>query len=352
MGLEPSNVFVIANQDVKESLELAEYYIKQRQIPFDHLIRIKTGKGETLIRNDYEKEIARPVRNYLRQKKQAPNMSCLVLMYGIPLRIIDSGGNSKQHKKRKNDPATDMISSVDSEMALVYEEAYPLSGWIKNPLFSGSEDHGLFIDRRNVFLVSRLDGPSPELVQRLINDSIDVEKTGLKGKAYFDARWPEAAKGKLTGYLQYDRLIHQAARKMNDSGLMPVILNSSEDVFQEKECPDAALYCGWYSLGKYVDAFGWVKGAVGYHVASSECTTLKKKGSQVWCKVMIEKGVSATLGPVGEPYVQAFPHPDVFFALLSGGMCLAESYMKSIPFLSWKMVLVGDPLYTPFKNLN
>ena len=83
-----------------------------------------------------------------------------------------------------------------------------------------------------------------------------------------------------------------------------------------------------------MDAFEWAKGAVAYHVASAECVTLKKKNSQAWCKVMLEKGVATTLGPVGEPYLQSFPRPDIFFGLLFDGHSLAESYMKSNPYLS------------------
>ncbi len=60
-------------------------------------------------------------------------------------------------------------------------------------------------------------------------------------------------------------------------------------------------------------------GAVGYHIASGECGTLRAGSSQAWCKRMLEDGVAATLGPVGEPYVQAFPPPEIFFALLLDG---------------------------------
>jgi uncharacterized protein (TIGR03790 family) len=113
----------------------------------------------------------------------------------------------------------------------------------------------------------------------------------------------------------------------------------------------AALYCGWYSLASYVDAFQWQPGAVGYHIASSECVTLKREKSRVWCKMMLEKGVAATLGPVSEPYVESFPLPEIFFGLLSEGtLTLAECYAASNPFLSWKMVLIGDPLYRPFMH--
>jgi len=78
---------------------------------------------------------------------------------------------------------------------------------------------------------------------------------------------------------------------------------------------------------------------------------LKNKGSQVWCKMMLEKGVAATLGPVAEPYIQAFPMPDLFFPfLVDGRLTLAECYALSNPYWSWQMVLIGDPLYRPFKN--
>jgi hypothetical protein len=66
--------------------------------------------------------------------------------------------------------------------------------------------------------------------------------------------------------------------------------------------------------------------------------------------MMLEKGAAAVIGPVNEPYVQAFPLPEVFFALLTEGkLTLAECYALSLPFLSWQMVLIGDPLYRPFK---
>ncbi|KHE91571.1 MAG: hypothetical protein SCABRO_02680 [Candidatus Scalindua brodae] len=122
-------------------------------------------------------------------------------------------------------------------------------------------------------------------------------------------------------------------------------------MFPEKSCPDAALYVGWYSLARYVDSFEWKKGAVGFHIASSEASTLEQQDSQVWCKRLIEEGVAATLGPVEEPYLSSFPLPDVFFPLLmEGKLTLLEVYFKSIPHISWRMILIGDPLYTPFKN--
>ena len=132
---------------------------------------------------------------------------------------------------------------------------------------------------------------------------------------------------------------------------MHAILEESSELFAPGQCKNAALYCGWYRLANYVDAFEWKPGAVGFHIASSECGTLRNADSQVWCKRMLEEGVAVTIGPVDEPYVQSFPLPAVFFKyLIDGNLSLAECYILSIPYLSWKQVIVGDPLYRPFKN--
>ena len=129
-----------------------------------------------------------------------------------------------------------------------------------------------------------------------------------------------------------------------------MIIDDRPELFEEGACLDAALYSGWYSLANYVDVFTWRQGAIGFHIASSECATLKRENSQVWCKRMLEEGVAATIGPVYEPYVQAFPMPDLFFTkLVEGYLTLGEVYLISLPFLSWQMVMIGDPLYLPFK---
>jgi uncharacterized protein (TIGR03790 family) len=104
-------------------------------------------------------------------------------------------------------------------------------------------------------------------------------------------------------------------------------LDTKPEVFPEGSCPDAALYCGWYSLKKYVDAFTWVPGAVGYHVASFELNTLRDPKYTGWATSMLRHGITATLGAVDEPILASFPPPDRFFTLLlTGRFSLVECY--------------------------
>lgn len=240
-------------------------------------------------------------------------------------------------------------ASFDSELALLRFPDYPLFRWLPNLLHYGFD---VIPNKPPTMMVARLSAPSADLVMKLIDASIAAEKTGLQGTIYLDARGMsyDAKKDQTGSYGQYDESVRDLAERLKAHAKMKVVLNNESTLFQAGECPDAALYCGWYSLGKYVDAFEWKPGAVGYHMASMEAQTLRNPKSEVWCNAMLRDGVAATLGPTYEPYLAAFPLPDDFFPLLlTGQYTLAEVYYRTLPFNSWVMVLVGDPLYNPFK---
>jgi uncharacterized protein (TIGR03790 family) len=200
-------------------------------------------------------------------------------------------------------------------------------------------------------MVARLDGPSVALVKRLVDTAVAVEKKGLRGKVYVDARGitfnPAADTGH--GYGGYDESLREMARLLRREAKLPVTLDDKPELFKVGSCPDCALYCGWYSLAKYVDCCKFVPGAVAYHIASSEAVSLRDPKCTLWCKCLLEKGVVATLGPVAEPYTIGFPKPAEFFGLLvTGKYTLVECYYKTLLLNSWMTVLVGDPLYNPF----
>jgi uncharacterized protein (TIGR03790 family) len=391
-ALQPHEILVIANKNAARSVGLAQYYMQKRNIPQANLVELWITDKEWCSRKNYEERAVYKIRKHLKEKDPNHQIRCLVTMYGVPLKVMPPTMTTDEKKqvedlRKKRTVLNDRIkalddlqkeqakrlrkelktaekriavltrhdhrASFDSELALVLRGDYSLSGWVLNPFFIGFKNKKLSRDK--ILIVSRLDGPSDKIVKRIIDDSIETERTGLGGSAYFDARWKRPVKDRdpkaKIDYGFYDRSIYAAAELVDKSKIMTVVVNDKPELFKPGECPDAALYCGWYSLAKYVDAFTWQKGAVGYHIASAECSTLKRKDSQVWCKKMLESGVAATLGPTSEPYLQAFPVPEIFFGLLlDGQLSLAECYALSKPFWSWQMVLIGDPLYRPFRS--
>lgn len=247
---------------------------------------------------------------------------------------------------------TQTNAALDSELTLLWWDDFPLYRWRLSPIAwrvrstpalrqaVPSSDWG-----RKVLMVSRLDGPTPAVVRRMIDDAIAAERSGLQGTFYIDARGIT----RDDGYRPYDQNLRDLAALMKARTSWPTVIDDRPALFGPGECPDTALYCGWYSLRRFVPAFSFAQGAVGYHIASSEAVNLRDRGEQGWCKRMLEEGIAATLGPVDEPYLHAFPLPRDFFGLLlSGRFTLAECYAYSNNFNSWMMILLGDPLYRPF----
>jgi len=233
---------------------------------------------------------------------------------------------------------------VDSELSMVLSDNYELYRWQPNKLKKG----GLFFSFRTL-MVCRLDGPGENIAFGLIDKAIAAERKGLNGVAYIDSGYSKT-KGAKSLYAEYDKSLRETARMIRQQTVMKVVAESTKELFAPGTCPRAAIYCGWYSLKKYVDAFDFIDGAIGYHISSLEAVNLRDPNSAQWCPAMLADGVTATLGAVAEPYLHSFPKPQVFFTELLDGRCLVEAYYRTKPFNSWQLLLIGDPLYTPFKK--
>ena len=244
-------------------------------------------------------------------------------------------------------------ASLDSELTLLWwdRDQYPVAGRFPNPLFYGN---GSISDpsssRLPVIIVSRLDAPSPQLAKNLVDQAIETEQRGLTGNAYIDSRGlqPDGT----VGYGYYDQGLRDLADLLRTHSIYPVVLEDTERRFSRRgDAPEVAIYAGWYKLRSYEDAFTFNPGAIGYHIASGEAVSIHDPTEAGWCKNALERGITVTLGPTGEPYVDAFPLPNEFFALLlTGRYALAEAYALTIRHISWRMVLFGDPLYNPWRG--
>ncbi len=267
------------------------------------------------------------------------------LIYTSASAIVGEPKETSKKSKVKKKPMERIRSaadaSVDSELALLWWPKYDLKGVSLNPLFWRMQTQLRGKKIPPTLMTARIDGPSSIDAMRIIKTSVAVEKTGLKGTFYIDAG------GKVPDYDKHLKLLYSLVRKNTQ---FPAVYDNKKAVFQKNTCPQAALYVGWYSLRRYVPAFMWSEGAVGWHIASFEATDLRKPDSRQWCVKMIQNGVTATIGAVAEPLLGAFPNPEEFFLLLmTGKFTLAECYWRTTPNASWRMTLIGDPLYNPFR---
>ncbi|MHC4455635.1 MAG: TIGR03790 family protein [Planctomycetota bacterium] len=386
-GLEPEEILVIANRDIAVSMEIARYYCAKRKVPVDNIVSLPLGSSlnDTISRADYEKKLVGPIQKKLAEPELAGRIRCLLTIYGVPIKVGRRGplkeqqkklqplrklleneknklehlkqqgsANSSEQEQRINrnitrlQSAIDLITgketnaSVDSELSMLQFGNYELYRWRPN----GLKNEGLYWDFFTL-MVCRLDGPSPQIVKGLIDKAISAEKMGLSGIAYIDSRGL-ANDNKRYSFGWFDQSLRDLAELLRSRSKMDVKEEQTAKLFEDGTCPRTAIYCGWYSLKKYVDAFDFVDGAIGYHISSLEAVDLRDGDSDQWCPAMLTDGVTATFGAVAEPYLHSFPEPKAFFREFLNGLCLVESYYRTKPFNSWQLVLIGDPLYKPF----
>src|SRR5690606_39087803 len=130
-------------------------------------------------------------------------------------------------------------------------------------------------------MVMRLDAAQPGHVYNAIVGSLKAEREGLSGPVVLDSRGlgnpATNAAGQPVGgnanagYADYDIHIRNLAAFLKEKTALTVVTDNKGPVFARDSVPEMALYCGWYSLRKYVPAFEFIRpGAVGFHVASFE----------------------------------------------------------------------------------
>ena len=243
----------------------------------------------------------------------------------------------------------DTASALDSELALLWWKQYTKYRWLPNPL---NWHYQLELRRRNAYtaltlMVTRLDGPSVQIVHDLIANSVKAEEQGISGQVALDAR---GRKG-MDEFGKYDQGIRDLAELLQSKTKLQVTLENTEALIPAHSMKDIGLYCGWYSLRNYAPPGSFVPGAVGYHIASFEMVSLRAPNEHGWVRGLLSDGVCGTIGSVAEPYLHSFPMPDEFFPLLlTGKLTLAEVYWRTTPLVSWMQDCIGDPLYTPYQR--
>jgi uncharacterized protein (TIGR03790 family) len=390
LALEPADVVVVANKTVAESGRVAAHYLAKRKVPAANLVLLDLPPGEDISRAEFDSRLAGPLRAALADRKDT--VKVILTVYGVPLRVGGQGSTPEEKaalatlapeldaarkavealEKEKADPKDvtaarqkrdsldrkrralshdESHAAVDSELMLLWRDTYPLDRWVANPLYFQSSERYRKASPPTL-MTSRLDGPTPEIAMRLVDDALAVEATGLTGRVVIDARgnrFDPKGSDSGHGYAGYDESMRETA-KLFEKTPLPVTLDDKEPVLPAGAAKGVALYCGWYSHGNFIDCCEYERGAIAWHLASSEATTLRRADSKVWCPNLLKKGVAATLGPVAEPYTIGFPKPAEFFGFLAAGDTLVEAYSRSVMFSSWMTVLVGDPLYAPFRR--
>jgi uncharacterized protein (TIGR03790 family) len=369
----PEAVVVVANRNAPGSLEVARAYQALRQIPDKNIVLLETSTGEGISRTEFQRTLRNPLLKALRERELISalegrtdafgrdtvtliqsRIAYLVLCHGIPARVSGSPGDDLDLRRELlKGPQAHLVAafssgrlakaraSVDGELALILRRDMPFNGFVPNPYFNRQQPG----PHADILKVTRLDGPSPEAVIRMLQNSIAGERDGLAGRAYVDedGRGGAYQDGNdwLSGAAEVFRALHfdlEHNRKGGEFG--------PADRF---DAP--VLYAGWYSRsinGPFtLPGFRFPPGAVAAHLHSASARPLRSADTG-WVGPFVERGVSATFGNVNEPYLRLTHHFDRFFAALADGWNFADAAYAALPGLSWQAVAIGDPLFRPF----
>jgi uncharacterized protein (TIGR03790 family) len=372
---EGASVVVLYNQNVPDSLAVAEHYAAKRGVPKEQLVGLDLPKGETVSRQVFTDQLENPLRKRFRdeswfefdfevipasrervgqviQSIKKATVRYLAICYGVPLRIQpdadfkEDGSDKLRIELRRNEAA------VDSELAVLPLDPKQrrIYGPLSNPVY-GATNAVSIRPEMGILMVSRLDGPTVEIAKGLVDLAMEAEEDGLWGRAYFDLRGITSGEYKLG-----DDWIARAAEFSRQVGLETYVDNEGSTFPATLPMSHIGLYAGWYDThvsGPFsLPDVDFMPGAVGYHLHSYSAQTIRSK-SQHWVGPLLDRGVTATMGCVYEPYLALTPNLELFFSRLFLGYGFAEAAYASQQAVSWQTTVVGDPLYRPFaKPLN
>jgi len=362
-AIPPESVVVLYNSNLPESRLLARHYAEARSLPRENIVGLPMPASEEISRQQYEKTIRDPLRRLFDKREwwkrgsagnariqpTSRKRSILVTVRGVPYKIARTPDTISPNQLNKRPFAANPKgddSSVDSELSLLGVEGYPIAGQVRNPYFRQDESI-LEFDDPSFLVVGRLDGPSFRICRRLVKDAVSAERKGLWGMAYLDL----ARKGK--GYELGDQWIENIA-SMNKQAGIPTVIDRHPDTFVTNyPMTEAALYFGWYTHHRngplHNEEFRFKPGAIAVHLHSYSAFELRNP-TRRWCGPLLASGATATVGNVYEPFLTLTHHFDILYQRLLQGYTIGEAAHMAMPALSWQAVLLGDPLYRPFRS--
>ena len=341
----PANVLLIVNSSSAESRQIAEYYIRARNIPPSNVCRIATSSAENIDRSKFEKEIVEPVKTCLKQRNLVEKILYFATTLGVPLRVPGTG-----------DQMLAEGASVDSELTLLYgilngKPNPPTKGPVTNPFF-GQRDAPFTHPRFPIYLVTRLAAYDVATVKAMIDRGLKAKNTG---KFVIDLAGGEDREG--NNWLRDAALFLPPDR---------VVIDETNTVLYNQK--QVIGYAAWGSNDMHRKQrwlnFEWLPGAIMTEFVSTNARTFTRppdnwniswwdqKGKVPWffgspqtmTADYLKEGATGASGHVDEPFLGLCPRPQFVLPAYFSGRNLAESYYLGIPGLSWMNIVAGDPL--------
>jgi uncharacterized protein (TIGR03790 family) len=365
----PNEVLLVYNADSAISAAIAKNYSAKRGVGKVVAIHCADSavsqRDETISLADYERQIAAPIRGYLKRHSE---INFIVLTKGVPIRIDGGTTGSRDERSTGNlHPSVDSyLASMDYPTML---DAVKISihgsgargfAWL-NRYWKADEPftHAKF----GGYLVTRLDGYTQADAEALVTRAIEAgsakNRSGgvlLDVQPVFKFKMGDVASQPLdvTGDIPDESNYGSwNADLVKAGGLLEARKIRVELDRGETFVGDRLDLLGYFSWGsndskyseKAYESLRFAPGAIGdTAVSTSARTFLPTSGGQSLITELIAHGITGVKGYTDEPLLQAIASPSVAMDRYTSGFTLAESFYAASRFVGWEDVVIGDPL--------
>jgi uncharacterized protein (TIGR03790 family) len=373
-GAGGEEVVVVYNSRLPESQMVAEHYAAARAVPKNQVFGLPLNTNEVMTRVEFTDSLQLPLAEKLEAaglwkfgKIRIPatneqsarteirvvksKIRYAVLCYGVPLKIAPDALMEAVAAKNIREEFRRNEAAVDSELAWlpVSRQDLPLTGPLPNPFYTIT-NHAMLNATNGILLVTRLDGPTAQIANGLVDKALEAENNGFWGRAYFDTRGLSRSD---TNYYLGDQWLLAGAEICRQLGFEVETDTNAATLPASYPMSQIAIYAGWYAG----DANGpftlpkveFMPGAFAYHLYSFSADSLRTPTGH-WCGPLLAKGATCTMGCVYEPFLQFTPNIAFFLQAFGNGYTFGEAAWASQMALSWQTTVIGDPLYQPFKK--
>ena len=363
---ESDYVLVVRNDKSPVSMRVASYYVRKRHIDKRNIVTIsvpdssKDTAGEKISIDDFAQKIYKPVRDHLTAKGMENKIKYIVLTKGIPIKLDKDPVDGKVFPQSVDS----LLAGMDVKEPVMLQirpsnakRGFPTINryWNSKEPFSHEKYGG--------YLVTRLDGYTEADAMALVDRA--VANPPAKPVALLDCqnvRGDEDLKDipvsfiapdgtpRFWGmtYQNYDYDILKAAKILEDRGDIEVRL-SKDQTFTGCE-KDLTFYASWGSNDKgfsrevYNSLRFTSRSIAETAVSTSGRTMLPREGGQSLMCDLVAQGAAGCKCYVSEPYLYAIASPSIAFDLYAQGRNLAESFYAGSRVITWKDIVLGDPL--------
>jgi uncharacterized protein (TIGR03790 family) len=358
-------VLVVVNGESAISTAIGRYYAERRGVPAHNVLALRVPvrdptltlpRHEKVTRADFVRLVREPIAAFLRERDPAGEIRILVTTKGVPLVVMAEGGGTPFERRSH--------ASVDAELALLFsgrDGSEGMAGDV-NPYFASDL---AFKDWRRAhpeaplrYLVARLTGYQTDLdpatgvprdVKRLIDAAqappedgvwlIDEDPAQEPGRREANAMLlaPAAAALRALGRrVEHDTTPAFAAGHAALAGYTSWGSN-------DRAAPKAPVY-GDIDDRLVPGSFAGRALAVDLVSTNARSFSWPTPYGQSLVADLIRLGAAGVAGHVLEPTLPAVARPYLLLAAYARGVPAGEAYFRSIPYLGWTNVWVGDPL--------